>query len=218
VNGNGDGKPVIEPVPRRWGWAWACAGLALATLAGVAIGLTDRASRPPDRAPLIAMSDGPAAVVSIGTRIAVGCAHEGTDRAAAQAYCERVVADFATRVPLTTAQSAAARARLRDLDSALFLAACGQPDVQQCIAQQARGRLSSPEPLDAVRIADALRSAGFINVVVRTARFDDPAEPGSVVYGAGVDEACIVGWLRPDGEPASSVVEGQRPDGYCLAP
>jgi hypothetical protein len=83
---------------------------------------------------------------------------------------------------------------------------------------QDRARLTTRQPLDLVRIGNALRAAGFTNVAVRPAGPSDPAPAGTIRYAAGVGPACILGWLYPNGSWGGSIVEGQRPDGSCLAP
>jgi hypothetical protein len=192
-------------------------GLAVATLLGVAVGLTDRASRPPRPSPP-PLRPGIVVDSNAGARKAIACVYGGTDQAAAEDYCRRRALDAVSRAPLAPPDRAAAQARQNELELVLFQAMwCDRADPRSCNPPQDRARLTFPAPLDLVRMADALRAAGFTNVAVRLARPDDPVPAGTIVYAAGVGPACIVGWVYADRGQAGSTVEGQRSDGFCLA-
>ncbi|MEH1125714.1 hypothetical protein [Micromonospora sp. CPCC 206061] len=65
-------------------------------------------------------------------------------------------------------------------------------------------------------IARILLDAGYSGAVVRKARENDPAPPGSIAYGVPAGAACVIGYRTPDA--SANIPAGPLPTQTCLLP
>ncbi|MEV6597695.1 hypothetical protein AB0M36_12600 [Actinoplanes sp. NPDC051346] len=131
------------------------------------------------------------------------------------AYCARIGADIARRTRLTPEERETATRLAPAVDQAAEGSREHRAGCEPVAANVCRRLVAAPD-VDDVR--DALTAAGFPGVVVRTARADDPAPAGAVLYAVEAGAACLLGYLSQDSVGAGSArVGGRLPDGTCLA-
>jgi hypothetical protein len=138
----------------------------------------------------------------------------------AQDDCDRIT-DSLRRLPLSQAEQTAAEATLHrvtaDLPHGEIQSSCGPPSqpISDRRESTRTGRCSStysPPTIDEVR--RALIQAGYRDVVVRQARADDLAPPGTVLIAVPVGPACVLAYT--DGHSTPADVRGRLPNGRCV--
>jgi hypothetical protein len=134
--------------------------------------------------------------------------------------CARIT-DSLRRLPLSQAEQTAAEATLHRVTEVLpqgeLQSSCGPPSqpISDRRESTRTGRCSStysPPTIDQVR--RALIQAGYQDVVVRQARADDLAPPGTVLIAVPVGPACVLAYT--DGHSTPTDVRGRLPNGRCL--
>ena len=200
-------------------------------LGGVSVGLDGLAAAngvPPAAAPDPA---GPAA-----HRFAcLYVSNTAQEAAEGEIACQREAVDQGRRVQLSQAQLSQLRSITRQVDAAVDTAVrgCVEAAVDRCVAVPAQTRVvrdpsvsggalvaeippvvSAPRTLAPIRAA--LHRAGFRTPLVRLARPEDPAPPGSVVYAVSAGQACVIGYQGRQRATARAV--GRLPSGSCLTP
>lgn len=116
-------------------------------------------------------------------------------------FCERLAADRLSRGPADPGRAAGLR-RDRARAAALLAPPYGPPPAR-----------TSEDVLV------TLRAAGSRQSQARTARTDDPAPAGSLVYAVQVPGGCLVGYLTAGGTGRDDgpTVVGTLPDRSCLS-
>lgn len=169
-----------------------CGALGLGYVTLQALAPPPQGASAPAAAARVAGDRGPAA----------GCAAGDTPVPAGDLpFCERVAADRLSRGPVDPGRAAGLR-RDRARVAALLAPPYGPPPER-----------TSEDVLV------TLRAAGFRQSQARTARTDDPAPAGSLVYAVQVPGGCLVGYLAaggpgPDDGPK---VVGTLSDRSCLS-
>jgi hypothetical protein len=136
----------------------------------------------------------------------VACAEAGPG----DGYCTRLVDDLARRQPLSDIDRATAGRFLERLREA-FVARLGA----DCAAGLQFCHFREPPEVDELR--QALAGAGLSGVVVRPARYTDPAPADAIVYAVRAGYACLVGWIDSGSGPTPQTA-GRHKDGACLPP
>lgn len=123
--------------------------------------------------------------------------------------CQRIVADYRQRRPLSTTEQDAAQPGLESVRSALV-----RHTHSDCLAPPApcAERIL---PADPTEVRRQLADAGYADAVVRAYRDGDPAPAGSLVYAVRAGTACLLGYLPRDTAGQVRAV-GPLPDGSCL--
>jgi hypothetical protein len=128
-------------------------------------------------------------------------------------HCHRIAEDAFRRADLTDAQRQAAERRRDAVQRAIPV----QTDTE-CPG------VSPAEPCELVHLvptADVVQkslvAAGYAGTVARTARPDDPAPAGALLYAVPLETACLVGYLLPGHGHVDVRIEGRLADGTCLA-
>ncbi|RSM90594.1 hypothetical protein DMH04_03785 [Kibdelosporangium aridum] len=143
---------------------------------------------------------------------AYACAASGVD---ADKTCERMAMDYMRRTQLTAQQRAEIADKSAEVRSLLPPLPSRAPT---CPTPGGPCRMNAG-PIDAEYVAKAWSTvfrAGYEDAVIRLARADDPAPPGTMVYGIPVGSGCVVGYRSDSGD--SGNVAGVLPEGGCLAP
>ncbi|RZU48479.1 hypothetical protein EV385_0195 [Krasilnikovia cinnamomea] len=149
---------------------------------------------------------------SASERRAVVCAAPPAGRMD-NGHCARISADLIRRTGLTPRQQQVAAQLAPAVDRA---ASSSRESRTECDSATAVcRRVASAAEVGEVR--RSLAAAGFTDAVVRTARPDDPAPAGAVVYAVGSGPACVLGYLSPNSTGVGSTqIGGRLPDGTCL--
>jgi hypothetical protein len=136
-------------------------------------------------------------------------------------YCDRYVRDLSRRVELTQAQRDALAADQKRAEQALDRPGrCVWPARSHTV-DCARWRLvdragsDDPGPADVEAVREALREGGFTDAVVRLARPDDPAMPGSIFFSIPLGDACLLGYMTSLRGGGSRTLAGRLPNGHC---
>jgi hypothetical protein len=125
--------------------------------------------------------------------------------------CDRIVNDLVRRTPLADAD------RLAGQHAVLAVLLALPRETEADCPALADYCLIRYRPAEPDQVADDLAAAGYAGATVRTARGDDPAPAGAVVFAVPVGPACLVGYHAADTGPSDIQVAGQLPDGTCLA-
>ncbi|RSM64542.1 hypothetical protein DMB66_19660 [Actinoplanes sp. ATCC 53533] len=130
-------------------------------------------------------------------------------------YCARIGLDGIRRAVLTAAQSDGAARLAPIIDSAVN----GTRSRRTQCDPDSRACALILGPADAGKVRRALTAAGFPDAIVRTARPDDPAPTGAVLYAVAARRACLLGF-QPTGDaagPGWTQIAGRLPDDTCLS-
>jgi hypothetical protein len=139
-----------------------------------------------------------------------------------QDSCDRILGSLRRR-ELSQAEQTAAEAALNRVTEMLphgdLQSSCGPPSQPKWDLDRREstrtGRCSSTySPLTIDQVRWALIQAGYGDVVVREARADDLAPPGTVLIAVPVDTACVLAYT--DGHSTQADVRGRLPNGRCL--
>ena len=141
----------------------------------------------------------------------------GQDAASsADGVCERIAADFLRRTTLTQSTIVAATPILEAAKTAIN----GLRPADACVQAPPDTSLQSAPPCrisfgvtEASAVKAALNRLG-LDASVRLAGAGDPAPPGSILLGAHVTDACLIGYAGAD---IDLRLAGQLPDGSCLS-
>ncbi|MEV4515615.1 hypothetical protein AB0K00_42485 [Dactylosporangium sp. NPDC049525] len=147
---------------------------------------------------------------SSGTGAAtVACIHIGSALADSPGCAGVGEPDARQPSPGATVSDEALRTILAIVDTATYceqVTNCGQAPENH-----------APTSADAAAVQRALRQRGFVDAVARLASANDAAQPGALLYGVRVGDACVVGHLdAPPGGVGGWRIVGLTPQRTCL--